>query len=374
MNAGKSALFNALTGQTSSIVDKTPGTTTDPVRKIFEIEGSGPVTLIDTGGIDDEKTPLGRRRVKKAAAVTEQIDLAILVFTDNVFGVYEQKLADSFRKKKIPFFLVHGKNDLTPLKKQIPSAETAVFSIKNPGKEKIFSLIKKHLAASSAPKNLLDGLVQEGEEILLVTPIDASAPEGRLILPQVQTLRAALDKNAVTIVAQPAQLKNALKNKNFKLVITDSQVFAEVAKIVPQKTPLTSFSMLLAHAHANFADMVKGAKKLDGLKDGDKILILESCTHTINSCIDIGRVKIPALIKKYTGKKLDFTVVAGLDALPEDLSSYALAVQCGGCMATERQLANRLGDALDAGLAITNYGMAIAYCNGIFDRVLKSLL
>jgi len=373
MNAGKSALFNALTGQTHSIVDKTPGTTTDPVRKIFEIEGLGPVTLIDTGGIDDEKTPLGRRRVKKAAAVIDQIDLAILMFTGNNFGVYEQKLADGFRAKKIPFFLVHGKQDLEPLKIKTP-AETAVFSIKNPNKEKIFGLIKKYLSKTSAPKNLLDGLAEAGDEILLVTPIDASAPEGRLILPQVQTLRAALDKNALTAVVQPAHLKSALKNKNFKIVITDSQVFAEVAKIVPQKTPLTSFSMLLARAHENFADMVKGAQKLDNLKDGDKILILESCTHTINSCVDIGRVKIPALIKKYSGKKLDFTVVAGLDALPENLASYALAVQCGGCMATERQLANRLNNALAAGLSITNYGMAIAYCNGIFDRVLKPLL
>jgi len=376
MNVGKSSLFNALAGQTLSIVDNTPGTTTDPVRKILEIEGFGPVVLIDTGGIDDKSSPLGLRRVNRAIDIVDQIDLAILVFSHNNFADYEQSLMTTFLYKKIPFFLVHSKNDLEPLKVEITGAETVTRSPENPNKTKILNLIKKNLKKiSSAPKSLLESMAGEGDSILLVTPIDAEAPEGRMILPQVQTLRAALDKNIIVTFAQPAQLKTALeKNKNFKIVITDSQAFAEVAKIVPEHIPLTSFSMLLARMHKNFRDMVKGVRRIDDLQNGDKVLILESCTHTINNCVDIGRVKLPALIQKYTGKKLDFTVTAGLDALPDDLSSYALAVQCGGCMATEKQLKNRLNNALEAGLAITNYGMAISYCNGIFDRVLKPLL
>jgi [FeFe] hydrogenase H-cluster maturation GTPase HydF len=376
MNVGKSSLFNALAGQSLSIVDGTPGTTTDPVRKILEIEGLGPVVLIDTGGIDDKNSQLGRRRIKRTIDIIDQIDLAVLMFSHNIFADYEQSLMTTFLYKKIPFFLIHGKNGMEPLKVEITGAETVTFSLENPNKQKILDLIKKNLKKiSSAPKSLLEGMAGEGDAVLLVTPIDAAAPEGRMILPQVQTLRAALDKNIIVTCVQPAQLKAALEqNKNFALVITDSQAFAEVAKIVPANIPLTSFSMLLARMHENFRDMVKGVRRIDNLQNDDKVLILESCTHTINNCVDIGRVKLPALIQKFTGKKLDFTVIAGLDALPEDLSSYALAVQCGGCMATETQLKNRLNNALEAGVPVTNYGMAIAYCSGIFDRVLKPLL
>lgn len=376
MNVGKSSLFNALAGQNASIVDNTPGTTTDPVKKIIEIEGLGPVTLIDTGGIDDKQGQLGPRRVKRAIDAIDQIDLAIIVFSHNAFADCEQNLIAKFISRKIPFFLVHGKNDLEPLKVEIPGAENITYSIQQPNKEKIFNIIKKKLEEISAPpKSLLEGVVKEGDSLLLITPIDESAPEGRLILPQVQAIRAALDKNIPVTCVQPAQLKTALETySNYALVITDSQAFAEVSKIVPLHIPLTSFSILLARLKENFRDMVKGVRQIDNLKEGDKILILESCTHTINNCVDIGRVKLPALIKKYTGKELDFTVVAGLDALPEDISRYALTVQCGGCMATNKQVNNRLGASLEAGVPVTNYGMAIAYCNGIFERVLEPLL
>ncbi|MGB2578655.1 [FeFe] hydrogenase H-cluster maturation GTPase HydF [Elusimicrobium simillimum] len=376
MNVGKSSIFNALAGQETVIVDDTPGTTTDPIKKVMEIEGLGPIVLIDTGGLDDNASKLGERRVKQSKNMLDHVDLAILVFAGNVFTDYEQSLMASFVSKKIPFFLIHNKSDQNPLKIEVTGADILDFSAKKPETGPLFAMIKKHLEkASSVPKGLLDGMVKKGDTVLLITPIDASAPAGRMILPQMQTLRAALDLNAVSICVQPAEVEEVLAKKpNIALAVTDSQVFAYVSQKIPPSIPLTSFSILLARTKGNFKAMVKGTKTIPNLKDGNKVLILESCTHTVNHCVDIGRTKLPNLLQKFTGKKLEFTVVAGLEALPEDLSSYALAIQCGGCMITDKQLQNRINNAMDAGVAISNYGMAIAFCNGIFERVLRPLL
>ncbi|ACC97828.1 Small GTP-binding protein [Elusimicrobium minutum Pei191] len=373
MNVGKSSLFNALAGRAQAIVDSTPGTTTDPVRLIIEIEGLGPVVLLDTGGIDDKSTKLGERRVLKSVNAVNQIDLALLVFTDNNFGPYEQDFLETIKAKKIPVILIHNKSDLTPLKLKIEDHEIIDFSAKNNNTAPILEAVKTVLnKQNKKPKGLLDGIVKKGDTIILVMPIDASAPQGRLILPQVQTIRAALDLNAVAIGVQVSDLKQALnQNPQTSLVITDSQAFKEVNAIVPQEIALTSFSILLARQTEEFEQMLKGVKTLDALKDGDKILILESCTHTVNECVDIGRTKIPNLIKNYSGKNLEFTIIPGLQELPENLAGYKLAVQCGGCMITQTQLKNRLLTAIENGLAVTNYGMSIAYTNGIFKRSVK---
>lgn len=367
MNAGKSSLINALTGQQVSVVAQHPGTTTDPVKKIIEILGIGPVTLIDTAGLDDTSA-LGAQRVSRTQAVLDQVDLAILVFAGEL-DACDRALMQTCKARQIPFFFVHNKSDLCA-PAPVEGADTVEFSCKAPQLDGLLAAIQKHLPASVyAPGVLLDDVVRPGEQVVLVIPIDASAPEGRLILPQVQTIRNLLDIGAVAVCLKDTELAAWLKNHTPQLVVTDSQAFKQVSAVVPPQIPLTSFSILFSRLKGDFKAFLRGTQTIDNLQDGDKILIMESCSHSVNLCDDIGRTKIPALLRKYTGKRLEFTVLANLDPLPEALDTYKLAIQCGGCMVTRRQILRRVEYLQKSGVAVSNYGMALAYCNGIFKRV-----
>ena len=381
-NSGKSSLINSIMGQDISIVSSTPGTTTDPVRKRMELAGVGPVTFIDTAGIDDEGE-IGKKRVEKSIDIIHQSDIAILVITNNHLDKYEKVIINLFEKTKLSYIIVHSQSDIIPLEDDFCAdlAERYGASVieyssahideqkQERDVERLTELIRSIANAKERAKGLFDGLVSKGDIVILVCPIDAGAPEGRLILPQVNAIREILDRGAVSIVLQPGSLADYLESNNsiIRIVVTDSQVFDYVSSVIPHNIPLTSFSILLARSRENFDDYIEGVKQIDKLKDGDRVLILESCTHRA-SCDDIGRVKIPVLLTKYTGKKLEFEFLSGLERLPDDISSFSLAIQCGGCMVTQRQLANRVNDIISKGLPITNYGMAIAYCNKIFER------
>ena len=385
-NVGKSSIINALAGQDVAIVSDTPGTTTDPVRKRIEIFGLGPCVLIDTAGIDDEGD-LGRMRVARSESVAAQIDLALLVFTGDAFGEYEEGMLRLFARYALPVIPVHNKSDMGMLDdalkarvEEISGTETVEFSTTLPAseqEEKVRMLTERMIKSVSASRYserpMFDGLVCPGQYVLLVCPIDSEAPTGRLILPQVNAIRNLLDIGAVVTVVQPDRLAGLFSDgREFSLVVTDSQAFSEVAAVVPENVPLTSFSMLLARSKGCFEDYCKGTPKISALKDGDRVLILESCTHHA-SCDDIGRVKIPALMRRFTGKRLEFDVVGGLDAVSRPIEDYALVLQCGGCMITRRQLISRLLPAIEKGIPVSNYGMAISYMKGIYERALKPL-
>lgn len=379
-NYGKSSLINFLTGQELAIVSPVAGATTDPVRKTMELGGIGPVVWIDTAGLDDSGE-LGRMRVEKSLAELAQVDLAIILLSDNKFETPEQHLLDMCRDRKIPFLLVYALADLFPPEEaflnameELSGQRPFVLSIyNNDSREALLSLVREALPESSYRHgSLLGDVVSEGDHVVLVTPIDSSAPEGRLILPQVQVIRDLLDIHAIAHVCQVEQLQQTLDALAHppRLVVTDSQAFAQVASIVPDAIFLTSFSVVLARAKGLFADYVKGTPTLDHLKDGDKILLLESCTHNV-TCEDIGRVKLPMLIRRHSGRQLLFDVVAGLSALQRPISDYALVIQCGGCVVSPKQLLARLAPAIDAGVPVSNYGLALAYINGIFNRSMK---
>lgn len=374
-NQGKSALINALTGQQIAIVSEVAGTTTDPVRKSMEIFGIGPVVLVDTAGIDDD-TELGEQRMRKTKSFFSEIDLALILFSDNKWGVEEQTLLSELTKKDVPCIIVHNKSDLHDLHPELKSElerdyQVPVLSCSALEKRGIPELVEAMV--SQIPEsaylsiNMVEDIVKPGDVVVLVMPQDAEAPEGRLILPQVQMIRDLLDMHAIAVPLQPDELSLYLDEQRPNLVITDSQVFDVVQRELPLDIPLTSFSILLSRAKGHFSACLKGTPYIEKLKDGDNILMLESCSH-ITNCEDIGRVKIPRLLQKYTGKKLNFTFVSALDPLP-DLSAFAMAFQCGACMVTKRQIANRLKKITDYPLPLTNYGMAIAYMTGIFDRV-----
>ncbi len=377
-NNGKSSLINMLAGQNVAIVSDFAGTTTDPVKKSFEITGFGPVILIDTAGIDDVGE-LGTKRVEKTLESINHIDLAILVLTDNSWGKFEDMLVADFSKTDTPFILVHSKSDIQPLtndfkvelSKQFPKHQIFETSTTNPHCiEAIVGAIKLAIPESSyKTPTLLGDLISYGDIVLLITPIDVEAPAGRLILPQVQAIRDVLDNDAVAIVLKEREVDAFLRKTGVKpaLVVTDSQIFVKADASIPKDIPLTSFSILLARFKGDFESYIKGTPKISELKDGDRVLLLESCTHH-TSCDDIGRVKIPRWISNFTGKKLEYEVVAGLDKLPRDIKEYALVVQCGGCMITRKQIFNRLRPAIEAGIPVTNYGMAIAYVQGIYQR------
>ncbi len=368
MNVGKSSLVNVLTGQDTAVVSDQPGTTTDPVKKTMEILGIGPVVLIDTAGVDDT-SDLGALRIQRAYEALEQVDLAVIVFTGE-FGSYEHSLMESCVARKVPFFFVHNKEDISPLQDDIRGAEVVRFSCRKPNVEILRDKIKQLLPKSAYAQNvLLDDYVRPGDEVVLVIPIDASAPEGRLILPQVQTLRNLLDIGAVAVCLKDTELREYLQTHTPKLVITDSQVFEYVNALVPPEILLTSFSILFSRLKGDFDAFLKGTRTISRLQDGDKVLIMESCSHSVNKCNDIGRTKLPAWLQKFTGKKLQFTVIASLDTLPPDVETYKLAIQCGGCMVTRTQILRRLEMLKEKGVAVSNYGLAIAYCNGIFARV-----
>ena len=382
-NVGKSSLINILLGQEVAIVSDTPGTTTDPVKKRMEIPDIGPVQLIDTAGFDDGGE-VGLKRVEKTMKVIEEIDMALLVFSGNVFGKEEKDVLARLKEFDVPVVVVHNQSDITPLDcgvagdlNNMYDCDVVEFSCKMPTPEEqreavdmLMAFIVKGLLLSGGERTIMEGLVEHGDNFVLVCPIDSEAPAGRLILPQVMAIRDVLDNGGIATVLQPEQLERYLVTKApVKMVVTDSQAFRQVSQIVPENIPLTSFSVLMARAKGPFEEYMKGVKAIETLKDGDKVLVLESCTHH-TSCEDIGRVKIPAMLQKKCGCKLQFTFISGLDQLPphEQLSDYALALQCGGCMVTRRQLANRIRRVVAAGVPVTNYGMCIAWVTGIFQR------
>jgi [FeFe] hydrogenase H-cluster maturation GTPase HydF len=382
-NTGKSSLINCITGQDIAIVADRPGVTTDPVKKSFEIIGYGPVILIDTAGIDDFGN-LGAMRVDRTIRTLDIVDLAILVVTDNLWNAPEDDLIQKFNDSDIPFIVIHNKSDVTEaetgFKKAVAEkigAELIEFStVDKRNYEKLISLINEKIPEKSLKTPALVGdLITANDIVLLITPIDIEAPEGRLILPQVQAIRDILDNNAVAIVLKETEIEAFLKKNGIKpaLVITDSQIFKTVDALIPAEIPLTSFSILLAKFKGDFDSYLKGTPKISQLKDGDRVLILESCSHHV-SCEDIGRVKIPKWISNFTGKKIEFDIVAGLDPFPRPITDYSLVIQCGACMITKKQLHNRISAAVKAGVPVSNYGMAIAFTHGIFNRAVAPLL
>ncbi len=379
-NNGKSSLINCLAGQDIAIISDQAGTTTDPVKKSFEITGFGPVILIDTAGIDDSGE-LGQKRVERTLRTLDTVDLAILVIAGNEWGSFEDSLVDEFKTQDLPFIIVHNKSDIAKpeadLKNMVRSLSgTEIIEFSTVDKRNYEELIKQ--VRESIPEHsfktpaLLGDLIKHGDIVLLITPIDVEAPAGRLILPQVQVIRDILDNDAVAIVLKEFEVDMFLKKTCIKpaLAVTDSQVFVKADASVSPDIPLTSFSILLARFKGDFENYRKGTPKISELKNGDRILLLESCTHHV-ACDDIGRTKIPRWITNFTGKKLEFEVVAGLDTLPRPITDYALVIQCGGCMITRKQLHNRLKAAVKAGVPVTNYGMAIAYVQGIYQRALS---
>lgn len=382
-NSGKSSLINALAGQEVAIVSDVAGTTTDPVSKNMEIGGLGAVVLIDTAGIDDEGT-LGEKRIARSREVIKTIDLAILLITENTIGEFEYGLIDEFNKLDVPFFVVHNKSDLNPLsdtttskvQKELSTIILEFSALKKSSIEPLVLQMRSFLPETAwKPGTLVGDLISYGDTVLLITPIDIEAPEGRLILPQVQVIRDVLDHDGVVAICKEREVDAYFKRMEPKpkLVITDSQVFLKADASIPKEIPLTSFSIVLARQKGDFQHYIKGTPKIGELKDGDRILILESCSHHV-SCDDIGRVKIPRWLSNFTGKKLEYDTVAGFNQVPRNIREYALVIQCGGCMITRRQLVNRLKPAIDAGIPVTNYGMAIAYVHGIYDRAIKPFL
>ena len=370
-NAGKSSLVNAATSQNLSLVSDIKGTTTDPVKKAMELLPLGPVVIIDTPGLDDEGT-LGEMRVKRAKETLSTVHIAVLV-VDALKGMSDEdkSLAAEIESRKIPLIIAMNKSDLLGSVPENEGATIYVSAERNIGinelREKLASLGK----TAKTDKKILADLVSEGDTVILVTPIDESAPKGRLILPQQQTIRELLEIGAVTLVVQVNEITKALDNlKNPpKLVITDSQAFGKVSQLVPENIKLTSFSILFARYKGDLATVVQGADKLSDLKDGDKILISEGCTHH-RQCKDIGTVKLPGWIEMFTGKKLQFDFTSGGD-FPDDLSDYALVVHCGGCTLSENEMKHRLERCRKQSVPVTNYGTAIAEINGILRRSLE---
>lgn len=380
-NNGKSSLINALTNQEVAIVSDHAGTTTDPVKRSFEIHSIGPCIIIDTAGIDDVGE-LGLKRVSKTMEVLKNIDFALLVIANNEFSEPEKKLIKAFQQYEIPFIIVHNKSDIKVLESTLKfELEKIQNVIEVSSKEKknineLIDLIKKEIPESSYTTNGLVGdLVKQGDLVLLITPIDIEAPEGRLILPQVQTIRDALDNDCSVVVVKERDVDALLKKLQPRpsLVITDSQVFAKADASIPKDIPLTSFSILLAKQRGDFDNYLKGTPFINQLKDGDRVLILESCSHHV-SCDDIGRMKIPRWLSNFTGKNLEYDVVGGLNNLPLPIQSYSLVIQCGGCVLTRKQIINRLRPAIEAGIPVTNYGMAIAFVHGIYNRAVAQFM
>ena len=365
-NAGKSSLVNAVTGQELAVVSDVKGTTTDPVTKAMELLPLGPVLIIDTPGFDDEGA-LGEKRVRKTKQILNKTDIAVLV-VDAAEGMKEcdRELLEIFEEKKIPYLVVYNKCDLQAADGLCVSALTGAGI--HELKEKIAAL----KPADNGRRIIADKL-KSGDFVVLVVPIDTAAPKGRLILPQQQTIRDILDAGAIAIMAKESELAATLDNLGKKpaLVITDSQVFKSVAQIVPRDVPLTSFSILMARYKGLLDEAAKGVHAIANLKDGDKILISEGCTHH-RQCEDIGTVKIPRWIKAFTGKDITFETSSG-GGFPEDLTRYALVVHCGGCMLGEREVMYRVKCAADQGVPITNYGTLIAHMNGILERSLEIL-
>ncbi len=368
-NAGKSSLVNAITAQNISIVSDIKGTTTDPVYKSMELLPLGPVTIIDTPGLDDTGE-LGNLRIEKTKQVLRKTDIAILV-TDasKELNSLEKEIISIFQNMNLKYVIAYNKADL--IEKEPHSKQNEIYvSAKN--NTKITEL--KELIASipmNEEKKLIDGIVSAGDCVVLVTPIDSAAPKGRLILPQQQVLRELLDKGAVSVVVREFEYEKALKALKIKpkLVITDSQVFQLISNLTPQNIYLTSFSILFARKKGILLNAVKGVKTLETLKDNDCILISEGCSHH-RQCDDIGSVKLPNWIQKYTGKNLNFEFTSGT-SFPEKLDKYSLVIHCGGCMLNDREVNYRYESAIKQNIPITNYGITIAYINNILERSIE---
>jgi len=382
-NTGKSTFINKLVGQEIAIVSDIPGTTTDPVKKSIEIFGIGPAIVIDTAGIDDVGE-IGRKRIEKTEEVLKMIDLAVLMISENIFNTFENELIAEFKNWEVPYIILHNKSDLIKISgkvsdsifKQTSKEVLSFSSLSDIDLEPVIELMKKTIPETVfIKKSLLGKVVKKNDHVLLVTPIDKEAPEGRMILPQVMAIRDVLDNECINIVLKETQLEHYLNTCTIKpkIVITDSQAFAFVKSIVPEDIMLTGFSVLFAHYKGNFEEYLKGTPRIDELKDYNRVLLLESCTHQVN-CDDIGRYKIPAWIEKHTGKKLEFDVVSGLNKVERPIEDYSLIIQCGGCMVTKKQILNRIKPAVVKDIPVTNYGMTIAWLNGIFDRTTRPFL
>ena len=367
-NVGKSSLVNAVTGQELSVVSDVKGTTTDPVKKAMELLPLGPVVIIDTAGIDDEE--LGSLRIQKSKEVLDITDIALLVTeAHRELTEPEKELAYTFKKKRLPFIIVLNKADLAPHRKAkdneiLVSAKQGTNILKL--KEKLAGLIP-----DKSEKYILKDLVNKGDTVILVMPIDESAPKGRIILPQQEVIRELLEIGCIILCVQDSELKESLEKLKLppSLVITDSQVFKEVSEIVPENIRLTSFSILFARYRGGLSKMLEGASMLSKLKDGDRVLISEGCTHH-RQCEDIGTVKLPRWIREYSGASPHFEFTSG-GTYPDDLTSYKLIVHCGGCMLNEAAMKSRIGKAVNQGVPIVNYGMAIAEMTGILKRAMK---
>lgn len=371
-NVGKSSLLNRITGQDVAIVSDVAGTTTDVVEKSMELLPVGPVTFLDTAGIDD-KTVLSAERIEKTMKILNRTDVGVIVCDYNGVDEYEKGLIDKFNELNIPFIVIVNKTDISPLKVDLPYENVIQTSVKtdselvNRFKQTLINLLPDEFVNS--PK-IAGDLVDEKSVVILVTPIDKEAPKGRLILPQVQTIRDLLDSNCICMVVKESELQDALSGLTTppSLVITDSQAFRQVSQIVPENIPLTSFSILFARLKGDLGAFIKGAQAIENLQNGDRVLILESCTHHAIED-DIGRVKIPNLLRKKTGKDLIIDNISGHD-FPE-ISKYALVIHCGACMTNRREVLSRILIANQKGVPITNYGIAISYCLGILPRAIK---
>ncbi len=366
-NAGKSSVVNAVTNQEIAVVSDVQGTTTDPVYKAMELLPLGPVMIIDTAGIDDDGA-LGKLRISKTMQVLNKTDIAVLV-VDSVEEITdaERDLIHRFEQKNIDYIVVYNKSDL------VEEKDDDKFYVSTKTGQGITELKEKiaSFKPQENPRRLVADFVSQGDRIVLVTPIDASAPKGRLILPQQQAIRDILDSGATAIVCQPSELADTLESFKTppKFVITDSQVFGIVDKITPKQIPLTSFSILMAR-YKGFSDFaLRGVEAIDKLNDGDKVLIAEGCTHH-RQCEDIGTVKLPNMLKKHTGKDIKFEFTSGTQ-FPDDLTQYALVIHCGGCMINEREIRYRMQCCEDQGVPVTNYGIALAHMNGILKRSIE---
>ena len=362
-NAGKSSLVNKITNQDMSLVSDIKGTTTDAVKKSMELLPIGPVVIIDTAGIDDEGE-LGEKRVEATKKVLKTCDIAILVTENNKLNADELALFKAIKEQEIPYLIVHSKSDIT----EKTEGRLYASAVTGEGIEELKGEIAKALGTKRKKVRLVADFINEGDTVVFVTPIDSSAPKGRLILPQQQAIRDVLDKNAVSVVTQVPQLEAALTSlKNPPaLVVTDSQAFYEVMKIVPESIKLTSFSILMARYKGFLSEAVKGAETLDKLKDGARILICEGCTHH-RQCEDIGTVKIPRLLRIFTGKELQLDFTSG-HGFPDKLMGYDLIIHCGGCMLNDAEMKSRIDEAAKQGVPITNYGTVLAKLNGILER------
>lgn len=379
-NFGKSSFINVLVNQDVAIVSNLPGTTTDPVKKSIEIFGIGPAVIIDTAGIDDVGE-LGEKRIQKTIQIIGIIDCAILMIAENKFGSFEIDLIKQFEDFDTPFIIIHNKSDKEALKpstiekiRKITQTDIIDFNTLHPTNlNEVVDSLKKTIPESLYQDvTLFKGLLEEKDVVVLVTPIDKEAPDGRLILPQVMAIRDILDHHCINVVLQEEELDYFLKTFAIKpkMVVTDSQAFNRVSKIVPPEIPLTGFSILFARLKGDFDAYLQGTLKISELKEGDKVLIMESCSHHVN-CDDIGRYKLPRWLTEFTGKKLEFEVVSSFDKAKLDIHNYALVIQCGGCMFTGKQVLNRLKPAIEQGIPVSNYGLSISFTQGIFERAIE---